>query len=168
MNRVQRALALLRDALAFATRRNQGDRADRIRKAQADLARHPHVFPQIVAAREQSAHGPQHAVGMCLSMVVDCFGVQHGVPDAISSWNMSKSKHHESNPDRIPRGVPVFWAGGSAGHGHVAISAGNGMCWSTDIKRNGFFDVVPIEQIHNQWGLTLLGWTSDLNGQRLP
>ena len=63
---------------------------------------------------------------------------------------------------------PVFWEGGSASHGHIAISAGNGFCWSTDIRRTGFMDRVPIDEIHAKWGLTLLGWTEDINGVTVP
>ena len=77
-------------------------------------------------------------------------------------------KDEESNPDRIPRGVPIFWQGGSANHGQVAIATGfNGNCWSTDIKRPGFFDRCKITQIHEDSHLRLLGWTEDLNGVRV-
>jgi hypothetical protein len=69
---------------------------------------------------------------------------------------------------KVPRGYPVFWSGGSAGHGHIAIAAGDGACWSTDIRRPGYFDRVPIDEIRTAWGLTLLGWTTDLNGEPVP
>ena len=129
------------------------------------------VWPGIRAARTQSETGkPFHGEGMCLFYVQECFGIaagQPGVilsPDAFGAWKAAKVKHPETNPVKIPRGYPMFWSGGRAGHGHIAISAGDGFCWSTDIKRVGFFDRVPVTQIHAQWGLTLLGWTEDLEG----
>ena len=58
----------------------------------------------------------------------------------------------------------MWWIGGSSGHGHVALSAGNGMCWSGDIRRGGYFDLVPIAEIGRRWGLQFVGWTRDING----
>lgn len=118
----------------------------------------------IAAAQYQSKHGPAFAYGMCLQRVRLAFGIGAKASDAIGAWNAAQHKHRESNPAKIPAGYPVFWSGGSSGHGHIAISAGHGMCWSTDIRRGGYFDLVPIATIHAQWGLTLLGYTTDLNG----
>jgi hypothetical protein len=126
-------------------------------------------------AREQSQHGPKSGVGICLVMVRTCYGIAaigdvdgDGDADAFDAWVRAKFKHPETNPARIPAGVPVFWQGGSANHGHGAIATGfNGNCWSTDIKRKGFFDRVPIKRIHDDWGLRLLGWAEDLNGVRV-
>jgi hypothetical protein len=62
----------------------------------------------------------------------------------------------------------VFWEGGSHGAGHIAITAGRFLritwCRSSDIKRLGWFNRVPIALISRKWGLTLLGTTKDLNG----
>lgn len=66
-----------------------------------------------------------------------------------------------------PAGVPVFWSGGSAGAGHVAISDGKGNVWSTDIERSGKWDLVPVADIHARWGLKYLGWSERLNGVRV-
>lgn len=124
--------------------------------------------PAIETARTRSeSRTPTSEAGMCLREVRECFGVGPGASDAIGAWNAAEHKHHETDPHKIPRGVPVFWAGGSAGHGHIAISTGFAKCWSTDIRRSGFFDRVPITEIHEKWGLTLLGWTEDLNGVRV-
>lgn len=123
----------------------------------------------IAAAREQSATGKPAsphglAAGWCLWYVEEMYGVPHWYPDATAAWEGAQHKHETSDPASIPRGVPVYWTGGSAGHGHIAISAGNGHCWSTDIKRAGFFDRCPIAQIEQQWGLRLVGWSEDLAG----
>lgn len=169
-NKVQRALELLGQALAWSTRHGRKERAARIRAAQRELRPPVPDTPAMGVqachrAREQAQHGPTAQAGMCLSMVVDAYQVHHGVPDAIASWRMAVHKHRApATGAAIPRGWPIYWSGGSAGHGHIAISAGGGFCWSTDIKRPGRFDLVRVERIRDQWGLTLLGWTNDLNG----
>lgn len=110
---------------------------------------------------------PTSEAGMCLREVRECFGVGPTSPptdDAAEAWQRAKRKHLETSPGDIPRGVPVFWTGGSSGHGHIAISTGDGRCWSTDIERPGYFDRVPISLIGTRWGLQLVGWSEDLNG----
>lgn len=122
----------------------------------------------IQIARERShSRTPTSEYGMCLREVRECFGVGPGAADAAEAWANAKHKHPETNPAMIPRGVPVFWTGGSHGHGHIAISTGTGKVWSTDIIRPGYFDKVPLTEIHARWGLTLVGWTEDLNGVRV-
>lgn len=122
-------------------------------------------YPAIIAARTQSANGPQHGVGECLMAVQECYGIRPRDPSAAAAWAAAKVKHRTSDPNAIPRGYPVFWTGGGSGFGHIAIATGNGMCWSTDIKRTGFFDLVPIDLIRTAWpGHTLVGWTEDLEG----
>ena len=90
-----------------------------------------------------------------------------GAADAEDMWKAAKHKHPETNPARIPRGVPIFWRGGRADHGHAAVSAGQGLMWSTDIKRAGDVDLAPIDDVRRLWGMELLGWTEDLNGVRV-
>ncbi len=121
----------------------------------------------IAAAGEQSRKGPAFAVGMCLQRCRMAYGIGAKASDAIGAWNAAKGKRRTSDPKAIPAGWPIFWSGGSSSHGHIAISAGNGKCWSTDIKRRGYFDLVDIDTIRRQWGLTLLGYTTDLNGKEI-
>lgn len=177
-NRVQKAIDLLRGALRYSRTHDQPARAHRIRKGIDDLTPPPPpppptktIYPAIIAARSQSHEGPQFGVDECLMRVRECYGIASagdfdgdGDADAWDGWQRARLKHRTTAVALIPRGFPVFWQGGSNGHGHVAISAGNGFVWSTDIERPGFFDYVPITQIHDQWGLTLVGWTGDLNG----
>jgi hypothetical protein len=124
----------------------------------------------IAAARQQSQTGNptspngDHSAGWCLWHVEEAYGVPHWYGDATAAWENAQRKHPTSDPNSIPRGVPIYWTGGSSGHGHIAISAGDGHCWSTDIKRTGFFDRCPIDQIRQNWGLTLAGWSEDLAG----
>lgn len=87
-----------------------------------------------------------------------------GVADAEDVWKAAKKKHPTSNPGEIPRGVPVFWSGGSSDNGHAAVSRGQGTMWTTDLVRDGYVDVANIADVKRKWGLTLLGWTEDING----
>ncbi len=50
---------------------------------------------------------------------------------------------------------------------HVAISAGNGWCWSTDILRPGRWDRVRIDDLAKRWNMKYLGWSETLNGVRV-
>lgn len=173
--RWQQALAILRAARALATRRGHDAKAardqaaiDAVKKIPASPAppvKVEKVYPAIIAARTQSEDGPRFGVGECLMRVHDCYGIGALYPNAAAGWAGTKRKHRTSDPHGIPRGYPVWWTGGSHGFGHVAISAGRGMCWSTDLRRPGYFDFVPIDEIRAKWGLTLVGWSEDLNGQ---
>lgn len=87
-----------------------------------------------------------------------------GTPSAAADWEKSQHKVHETDPMKFPRGVLVRWVGGSKGSGHVAISTGDGNCWSTDILADGHRDHVQISLIHAKWGLTLVGYTYDIDG----
>lgn len=116
--------------------------------------------------RSKSPH-PTSQAGYCLREVRECYGVGPRANDAAEAWATADHRHLEHDPNVIPRGVPVFWLGGTEGHGHVAISTGDGRCWSTDINRTGYFDHVDIDDITSKWGLSLVGWTEDLNGVRV-
>lgn len=127
-------------------------------------------------ARYQSAHGPQFGKNQCMwrcRELVDAPAIGDydgdGSPDAEDGWKFAKHKHPTSNPAEIPGGVFVWWGGGSNDNGHVAFTDPDrpGYCWSTDIVRTGYFDLVPIALIHQKWGLPLLGWSEDIDGVRV-
>jgi hypothetical protein len=123
----------------------------------------------IANARHQSTHGPAFNKGECLYRCRLAFGIKVAVHDATLSWRESRTQHTKTAIKDIPRGVPVYWTGGSEGNGHIAISVGNGRCLSTDIHRRGFFDEVPITDINRLWGngLRFVGWSETLNGVRV-
>ena len=128
----------------------------------------------LVRAEAQSKSGPTFGKGECLMRTrklydAPAIGDFDGdrSADAEDGWKAAKHKHPTTTPGGVPAGVPVWWGGGSSDHGHVAITAGGGMCWSTDIKREGRYDLVPIAEISRKWGLPLLGWTEDINGVRV-
>lgn len=124
-------------------------------------------------ARYQSANGPQFGKGECMlrnRLLVDAPAIGDydgdGDPDAEDGWKFAKHKHPTTLPNDIPGGCFVWWGGGSHDNGHVAYADPDqrGMCWSTDIERTGYFDLVPIGLIHTKWGLPLLGWSEDIDG----
>lgn len=125
-------------------------------------------------ARKEHESRSRDWTGWCAVFTRTAFGAPaigdhdgDGAADAEDVWKAAKHKHPETNPARIPRGVPVFWSGGAGDHGHAAVSAGNALMWSTDVKRTGYVDLVPIDDVRRKWGLTLLGWTEDINGVRV-
>lgn len=123
--------------------------------------------PEQVAARAKtySLRGYLWGVGYCLRFARTCAGAPGGTHNAVTAWQNAKHRHASAAP---PRGSFVFWSGGGRGHGHVAVSDGQGYCWSTDISRPGRVDRFPIAAIVVKWpNLKLLGWAEDINGVRV-
>jgi hypothetical protein len=114
-------------------------------------------------AAAQAANATRDWTGICLIFTRTCFNVGPANPDATSGWKAAKFKHGTAGTP--PLGVPVWWTGGR--HGHVAISTGDGNCFSSDIKRKGKIDKVPISLITRRWGFLYRGWTEDINGVRI-
>ena len=105
--------------------------------------------------------------GYCLKFTRTAFGVGPLRLDAASAWAEADLRHNISSGVDVPRGAPVFWLGGSRGHGHVAVSAGAGLCWSTDWGGAGRVNLAQIDAITSQWNLDLVGWTEDINEVRV-
>lgn len=118
-------------------------------------------------AQAQHDHPSRNWSGYCLIFVRTALGVGAKYSTAANAWWGAKHKHVVSEGRGIPRGVPVFWTGGSHGYGHVALSRGDGTCWTTDFVRPGKVDVAHIDQITDGWHLHLAGWSEDLNGVRV-
>jgi len=110
----------------------------------------------------EAANASRDWQGWCLKFVRIMLGVGTQYNSAIDAWNGAKTKHTTGTP---PKGVPVFWR--ISQFGHVALSDGGGYCYSTDIQRRGKVDRVPIAKIGSRWGATYLGWSEDLNGERV-
>jgi hypothetical protein len=115
-------------------------------------------------AKSQSHRGVIWRVGVCLKFTRTCFGVSSRYLTASSAYAHAQHRHSTGTP---PRGVPVWWTGGSRGFGHVAVSDGGGYCWSTDVLRAGRVDRVKISHITNAWNLPYRGWSEDINGVRV-
>ena len=120
---------------------------------------HRSVDSALVWARGQRTF----ASGMCLRFVRTCYKVPPKYRTAAIAWSKTRYRH-TSVP---PRGVPVWWTGGSRGFGHVAISAGDGFVISTDSGGRGQVGRTSIRRITTAWGQTYRGWTEDINGVRV-
>jgi hypothetical protein len=118
-------------------------------------------------AREQHQDKSREWKGLCLVFVRTCFGIGPHFPSAAAAWHGAQLKHRETDGNKVPRGVPFFWTGGSQGFGHVVLTAGGGMCWSNDINVSGAISLASINEISMRWGQTPQGWTEDLNGVRV-
>jgi len=117
----------------------------------------------LAAAIRESLHATRDYRGLCLRAVRQLLAVPARDPNARAAWEATPARdRHEGHP---PPGAPIFWAVGR--YGHVALSAGAQLCWTTDLLRPGKLDVVPLVQIRHLWGADLHGWTSSLNGVRL-
>lgn len=117
-------------------------------------------------AKAESKKSAAYAIGLCLAHVNDWLGTPHVGGDAAGSWSKAKKRHTDDNP---PAGAPVFWTGGSSGHGHIALSEGGGTISTTDYPRAGHTGVgVSIHMPKDHWGLKYAGWTEDLNGVSIP
>jgi hypothetical protein len=101
--------------------------------------------------------------GMCLKFVRTCYNVQPKYATAAIAWRKTRYRHR-STP---PKGVPVWWTGGSRGFGHIAISDGGGYVISTDTGGKGRVGRTSIKHITRAWGQTYRGWTEDINGVRV-
>lgn len=115
--------------------------------------------------RKPSAPPPRRWRGLCLGFVRTCWGIDaSGIPDADAAWARARRRVGSGTP---PKGAPVYWAIGR--YGHIALSAGGGRVFSTDIRRRGKVDLVPIGEIARAWGAAAYrGWSHDYCGTPLP
>lgn len=114
----------------------------------------------VAAARAQIKTRSQDWKGLCLKFARTCAGIPAKHPDAITAWRNTTQRGSRAI---APAGAFVWWEIGK--HGHVAVSTGDGNCISTDIRRTGQADLVPITEIARRWGAKYLGWSWDCNGQ---
>lgn len=119
----------------------------------------------VVWAVRQILHPAKDWTNRCQEFTRRALGVGGGAPSAIAAWRaVAKRDRHPSRTP--PAGVPVYWSGGK--YGHAALSAGDGYVYSTDIKRRGKVDKVPLALIEQRWkGYRYLGWARTINGVRI-
>jgi hypothetical protein len=97
------------------------------------------------------------AVGMCDNFCANMYGfTASGYVDAVAHWKALPARLRHSGDTEVPAGMLAFWSGG---HGHVAISAGGGEVWSTDIAGAGTVARVPLSRVAADWGKPYLGWS---------
>lgn len=121
---------------------------------------------QVMAAARRQVDDPSRDwTNLCLAFVRTVWGIEPtGIPHANAAWERSEKRHGDMRP---AKGSPVYWRVGR--YGHVALSAGGGAVFTTDFKRTGKVDVVPIGDITRGWNADYRGWTEDYCGnQDLP
>jgi hypothetical protein len=101
---------------------------------------------------------------MCLNTVMRDYGLQPIHCDRASDMIPRTDDLHATGTP--PRGAIVLWSHGSEGDGHVAVSAGQGDCWSVDFGGDGLFQVkVAIASINKVWtDLRYAGWATNYGG----
>lgn len=107
-------------------------------------------------AKQAAASGDSQWYRRCLAFVAQAYGLAgSGTNYAIDAYYQAPNRQTGYN---APAGALMFWkTGGRAGH--VAIYAGNGMVYSTDISGKGKIGYVPVSDIANKWGAQYVGWT---------
>jgi len=119
---------------------------------------------QAIAWAKKQTNGAKYA-GLCLVFVRHCFGLPAKYPSAASAWANAKHKHHTSSTSGIPAGVPVFFSTPATRYGHVALHLGGGR-FRTNYSSHK--SIVTETLGHGALaGMTMLGWTEDLNGARV-
>lgn len=118
---------------------------------------------------EQSKTGEPVDLGWCKREAREAYLIESdGSDDAAEAWDRADYKHTDGTTAGIPRGAFVWWLGGSEGHGHVAISAGHGLCWTVDFLRPGMWDLAAIDNVAQRWSaLHFAGWSEDIDGVRV-
>lgn len=111
-------------------------------------------------ANAQSSCDP----GYCLKNVRQWHGIPSREADAADAWATATGKH--AGDKHPPRGAPIFWTGGSSGHGHIAIARGNDM--RTTDKPTGKVGNDNGAYPKSQWGLKYVGWAEGYNGVKIP
>lgn len=131
------------------------------------LAATTRSIPEAIAWARRQVTAPSHSwFQLCLSFVRQAYGLPAVYGSAKAAWEGAEDQVTTSRAAGIPRGVPVFYKGGT--YWHVVLSLGDGLCLSNDVRRRGKIDVVRLDAITEAWGYPIIGWTRDLNGRTLP
>ncbi|QWF23369.1 CHAP domain-containing protein [Nocardioides sp. LMS-CY] len=164
-------------AVSRAGDRTAGTRAERAPKARrvvdaTRVERRP-VRPALPLAPSNAAQTAASAMesttnepGQCLGWAREQAGIPSKYAAATTAWRHASGRH--TGNATPPRGAAVYWTGGSSGHGHVAISLGNGLVRSSDAGGSGTVATVPIRYFDREWDLEYAGWAGSINGYAIP
>lgn len=121
---------------------------------------------QSAQAAIDNANGQSHCdPGYCLKYTRTWLGIGSYEADAADAWRNAIGKHPDDK--HPPKGAPVFWLGGTSGHGHIALAKADNMR-STDIPSMGVVGNNDGRWPREQWGLEYVGWAEGFNGTRIP
>ncbi|MEV7972870.1 hypothetical protein [Cellulomonas sp. NPDC089187] len=104
--------------------------------------------------------------GKCLAFVRTAYDIGPRYGSAKAAWENARYRHHTSDINAIPRGVPVFMSHPRSVHGHVVIHLGGGLIRTT----NSATGLIHTHHVSTWlgWGYSILGWTEDINGAAIP
>lgn len=113
-------------------------------------------------AAKQAKKPSENWHGKCLVFSRSAYNVDAKYASAANAWEHTHYRH-TSFP--APAGALYWWTGGSHSDGHVAVSDGNGYCWTTDFPHNdGKVSREHVSAINVTWtNLRYKGWTEDIN-----
>ncbi|WP_432017659.1 peptidase M23 [Streptomyces hydrogenans] len=116
------------------------------------------VRAAIAFARREAHYGEKKWYRACLAFAAVTHGWSYsGVYYAIDHYReMPESMKHDGDRNPPP-GALLYWDTGQRA-GHVAVYLGNGEIASNDIRRPGYIDIVPADEIEKKWGAKYLGW----------
>lgn len=110
--------------------------------------------------------------GMCLRTIQSAWAVPAVAPSAIAAWRMIPANERHTDRNTAGVGACHFWTGrkgGLAKYGHIAMQAEHeGFVWSTDVPVADRVGLVHIDYFEKNWGAIYLGWSTNLEGFRLP
>ena len=105
--------------------------------------------------------------GYCLKICREAWGLPAQDPSAIEEWESIRPSRKFTNWRDAPIGAPHFWSGGK--YGHVGLQANKkGYILSTDAPKGDLIGRVRIGWFRKHWGYKYLGWTTELQGKKLP
>lgn len=122
----------------------------------------------VAFAKARAAAGLQYAEGNCLGFVRDAYGSPGTGGDATHAFLATSQRGSDAF------GALAWWTGGSAGHGHVAVSLGDGTVYSTDFGPDRYYGdgrvrLIALGQVSKQSNpaapLVFQGFSLDLDGQ---
>lgn len=101
--------------------------------------------------------------GDCLIYVRESFGVlSNGTPTAAAGWASAQYKHTGTPPSNIA--VPIWFSWENSGH---VASWVNGTIHSTTAQGMKTFNSIPALVSYIGQGIQYLGWSEDVDGQRI-
>lgn len=107
----------------------------------------------------QIHHGQPRFAGLCQQASRMAWGLPAWASSAKLAWEMVPEKHRfYTDRHAVPAGALVYDENLSK-YGHAWVSAGKGHGWSTDYKRRGHIDRVPLHLPRWRGGNPKVHWT---------
>lgn len=126
--------------------------------------------PDERVAWAKSQAGTTSWTGQCEAFTRSCFPFDAAYGSANDAYHASASAGPVHLEYEAPVGVPVFWDityGTNAAYDHVALSAGDGWCYSTSAGPGSTLALVGIAELTTRWGMTYRGWAEIYHGTRV-